>query len=66
MATARRWTDVLSLDLPERMAATEKTREAILRYAKRFRGGARLAMGRIYTDAEYEERRSRVLGTPLP
>lgn len=50
--------------LPERI--TEKTLAETNRQKFRFRGSVRIATGRIYTDDEYEARRRKILGTPLP
>jgi len=60
------WNEAIKADLPTNVAVTERTREAVQAQATRFRGSVRLATGRIYTDAEYEERRTRVLNTKLP
>ena len=66
MARIRHWIDALRQDLPERVPVTESTREALKGHGRRYRGSVRLAMGSIYTDAEYEERRQHILATELP
>ena len=66
MTRVKHWSQALREDFPERALITESTREALKGQGKRFRGSVRLAMGRIYTDVEYEERRQRVLATELP
>lgn len=62
----KKWKEVVHLDFPP-LRVTEKLRENMIKYARRHSvGDARLAMGRFYTDAEYEARRKRILSTPLP
>lgn len=58
--------NILFQDFP-RLRITEETRQQILRYPQLHSGlSVRARMGRIYTDEEYEQRRERVLSTPLP
>lgn len=60
--------DVLNKDWPTSHPITQATVDAIKRDGRReyYVGNARMATGRVYTDAEYEARRARVLATPLP
>jgi hypothetical protein len=60
------WRDVIKRDFPEMGPITGETRQRVLRDRRRFRGGVRISVGRIWETAEYEQRRARVLDTPLP
>ncbi|MEW6236124.1 MAG: hypothetical protein AB1656_12120 [Candidatus Omnitrophota bacterium] len=59
------WNKVMETDFP-RIVVTEKTKEITLRESTRYRGSVRISTGRFWTDEEYEERRKRILDTPLP
>lgn len=62
----KNWKDVVDLDFPP-LRVTEESREKMIKYAKaHIVGDVRLAMGRFYTDAEYEARQKKILLTPLP
>ncbi len=65
MAEGRR-TDPLDKKIPDRGPITKEVVDCILKEASRFRGGVRLSIGRIWTNKEYDERRKRILSTPLP
>lgn len=57
----------LTTELPIFTCITEKVRQSIVNYAKSHSiGNVRIYMGRFYTDQEYEQRRQRILNTPLP
>ena len=56
---------ILNMVLP-RKKVTSKTRANTISESNRFRGSVRIALGRFYTDDEYEKRRKRILNTPLP
>lgn len=58
--------DPLDKKLRDRVPITKESIDFILKEASRFRGGVRLSIGRIWTNKEYDERRKRILGTPLP
>ena len=45
---------------------TSETLAEIEREGHRYRGGVRVSTKRVWTDAEYEDRRRRVLSQPLP
>lgn len=60
------WRDVIKRDFPEMGTITGETKRRILGNRRRFRGGVRISTGRIWESAEYEQRRKRVLETPLP
>jgi hypothetical protein len=60
------WREVLTTDLPRGVPVTRKTVEMIREQSQRYRGGMRISTGRIWTDADYEKRRAKVLATPLP
>ncbi|MGB0745275.1 MAG: hypothetical protein ACPGSB_12190 [Opitutales bacterium] len=60
------WQDLVRVDFPKLGVIDEKTVARINRHSTRFRGGVRISHGRIWTDREYNERRERVLNTPLP
>lgn len=60
------WREVVKTDFPEMGVITEKTKERIEKHRRCFRGGVRISTGRIWEDAKYEERRTKVLRTPLP
>ena len=62
----RNWKEVIDLDFPS-ARVTEATRQLAMKYARRHSvSDTRLAMGRFYTDSEWEARREKVLSTPLP
>ncbi|ODS36388.1 hypothetical protein BEH94_12070 [Candidatus Altiarchaeales archaeon WOR_SM1_SCG] len=44
----------------------EHARELTKCLANRFRGGVRISTGRFYTEEEWENKRNKVLSTPLP
>ena len=52
--------------IPDRGPITKEVINCILNEAKRFRGGVRLSVGRIWTNKEYDKRRKRILSTRLP
>ncbi|MBU1136168.1 MAG: hypothetical protein KJ559_01525 [Nanoarchaeota archaeon] len=61
--------DVIGVDLPEDIEITERTKQTMVECAQSGRyliDNVRIATGRIFTDKEYEERRERILSTPLP
>ncbi|MDY6904104.1 MAG: hypothetical protein SWH61_05395 [Thermodesulfobacteriota bacterium] len=58
--------DVFTRELPVPEVITEKTKDATRKNALRFRGSVRISTGRFFTTKEYEERRRRILNTPLP
>lgn len=59
--------EVLFLDQPRYQEITKTTVQKIIDYARRyFTGDARVAMGRVYTDAEFEARQKRSLSRSLP
>lgn len=60
------WREVLTADLPGSVPVTRKTVEMVCEQSRRYRGGMRISTGRIWTDAEYEKRRAKILATPLP
>lgn len=62
------WRDLINVDLPP-MRITEETRKATVTAAQSGRYApvdARIAMGRFYTDREYEEMRCKEMSRPLP
>ena len=66
MARLKDWREVINEDFP-RIEVTEETIRNSVRMAQRgYRTDVRVAMGRVYTDKEYEARRQRVLSTELP
>ena len=62
----REWRELIREDFPEMGPTTEETTKAIEKNCDRFRGGMRISTGRIWQDDEFEERRRRVLSTPVP
>ena len=60
------WREVLTADLPGVVPVTRKTVEMVREQSRRYRGGMRISSGRIWTDADYEKRRAKILATPLP
>lgn len=60
------WKEVVKTDFPEMGPITAGTKERIQEHRRCFRGGVRISTGRIWEDEEYEQRRTRVLSTPLP
>jgi hypothetical protein len=60
------WQEVIDSRFPAVGPITEETRRQIVRESFALRGSVRLTMGRVWTDREYEKRRSKVLGSPLP
>ena len=66
MARLKDWRDVINVDFPK-VEVTEETIRNSVRMAERgYRTDMRVATGRVYTDAEYEARRQRVLSQELP
>ena len=59
------WKDLIDEDLPS-CAVDELTKDTVEKESSRFRASMRIIKGMFWTDREYEEYRSRVLGTPLP
>ena len=53
-------------DYPKIGPITKETVECTSRLSFRFRGNVRMAMGRIITDQEYEQRRDRAMKLRLP
>jgi len=69
MTRLKDWREVINQDFPSVGPITDKTVRVIQECASSGRYGrysAREAMGKIWTDRDYEERRRRVLATPLP
>lgn len=60
------WQAVIERDMPEQPKITEDIREQTKDHSDRFRGSVRLSAGRFWTDAEYQQRRTKVLSTQLP
>jgi hypothetical protein len=60
------WREVIRKDFPEMGPITAETKRRILKNRRRFRGGVRISTGRVWDTVEYEDRRKRVLNTPLP
>jgi len=58
--------DVIDAPAPIPSNITDKTKEVTQAESHRFRGSVRIALGKFYTDEEYEARRKRILNTPLP
>jgi hypothetical protein len=62
----RDWKELVKEDFPEMGPVTAETIEAVEKNCYRFRGGMRISTGRIWRDDEFEERRRKVLSTPVP
>lgn len=60
------WRDLINVDMPSIGPVTSKTIQCTGKYAGRVRGSARISSGRIFTDAEIEARRKKVLKRRLP
>ncbi|MCX7429119.1 MAG: hypothetical protein NTW96_26275 [Planctomycetia bacterium] len=60
------WRTVIEKDFPAMGEVTSETLEEVEREAGRYRGGVRISTARIWIDAEFEERRRKVLATELP
>lgn len=68
MLKLKNWNEVINEDWPD-MKITEQTRDVMRRAAQSGRyliNDVRLAIGRFYTDSEYEARRAKILSTQLP
>ena len=68
MSKLENWDEVVFRDWPA-MHFTERTKTTMkyLSHCGRYLvDNARIAIGRIYTDSEYEARRQKILSTPLP
>jgi len=65
MGLKKPW-EVRDVDYPPHRVITEATRQISISEQGRFRGSVRHVTGRFYTDAEYEQRRNKVLNHPLP
>jgi len=59
------WRDVINEDFPK-MEITQETVENVRMTQRGYRVSARVATGRVYTSAEYEAKRAKILATPLP
>jgi hypothetical protein len=66
MDTDQNWRKLIETDFPKSEGITGEARERTIREANRFRGSVRVSTGRFPTDAEYEERRKRILSKKLP
>ncbi|PIN91098.1 hypothetical protein COU61_02410 [Candidatus Pacearchaeota archaeon CG10_big_fil_rev_8_21_14_0_10_35_13] len=63
----RSWEEALHEELSPRGSITEETRRMTVEYAQgHYIGDVRITTGRFWTDKKYEERRTKVLETPLP
>jgi hypothetical protein len=60
------WREVILEDFPDLGPITYGGVESIQHNARLYGGSFRELTGRIWTDAEYEARRARVLSRPLP
>ena len=58
--------DIIDAKLPLPDKITEKTKEVTRKESHRFRGSVRICLGKFYTTKEFEDRRKRVINTPLP
>ncbi|MEA1950852.1 MAG: hypothetical protein U9N87_05675 [Planctomycetota bacterium] len=61
----RDWRSVVTKDYPDPGPVTNEAIQAN-QDDPRLRGSIRMATGRVWDDEEYEERRNKVLNTPLP
>jgi hypothetical protein len=57
--------DVTDVDFPD-VEITRELRDDILKGKQVISGDMRIAMGKFYTDKEWESRRKKVLSRPLP
>ena len=57
---------MIEMDFPEMGEVTTEALEEIEREGHHYRGGVRMSTKRVWTDAEYEERRRKVLSDSLP
>jgi hypothetical protein len=60
------WRTMIEKDFPEIGEVTSETLEKIAREGHYYRGGVRISTKRLWTNAEYEERRRKVLSGSLP
>ena len=60
------WHAVIEKDFPPMGEVTSETLAKIERDGYHYRGGVRISTKRVWTDAEYENRRRKVLSQPLP
>lgn len=51
------WQDTVNVEFPRPGRITRETIVTTERESARFRGSVRISTGKIYTDAEYEQRR---------
>ena len=61
----RHWKNLIDVDMPQLGPITEQTRRQAIQYNHRFRGSVRIALGKFWTDEEYEKYREEQL-KPLP
>jgi len=61
----KEWQAALDEEYPKVKPVTERTVEAVKGQRRWLRGSVRLTMGRIVTDAQYDERRKRALSKAL-
>ena len=57
---------MINVDIPKVGEITDEMVEKSYQASSRFGGNARISSGRVWTNEAYEERRKRVLNTPLP
>lgn len=57
--------EVWEYEFPD-LKIDENTREIAKKLSHRYRGSVRMSTGLFYTDTEWEEKRKRILNTPLP
>ena len=58
--------DVLFKDFSPMAPVTGLTLSMIRKFGKKYRGSVRVSTGRIWTQEEYDERRTRVLNRVMP
>jgi hypothetical protein len=62
----KRWNEVVYDDCPKMGLVTQDSLEQMRLDSLKYGGSARMAMGRIWTDEEFEAYRESVLSRPLP
>ena len=62
----KNWKEALDAKLPDHGPITEEMVECAANQARRYRGSTRIALGKIWTDEDFEKRRCEVLRMPLP
>ena len=57
---------LINADFPDMKPITKNTKKDVINNSSSYRGSVRLSTGRFFTDSEYQNKKKKVLNTPLP